>query len=338
MRVCVGGTFEPLHAGHKAMLRAAVNGATELFIGFTASGLQLRPDRAVSYWPVRARVVETVLRNELGYTGVLRMAPLLDPDGPAATDPFDRIVVSPETIPGAESINKKRKRNRLKALEVVVVPHVVAQDLLPVSGTAVYAGLIDVEGRRTKPIRVALGSQNPVKLEAVRQEMERIFPGVACNIVGHHVKSGVPEQPEGRQTMEGAKNRAAASAKAAMGAGGFDYAIGIEAGLVRLPGEEGHHEVQACVVIDRLTGVTTGWGPAFQYPEWVAKRALKGEMVSTILGPIANDKAIGSTTGAIGYLTDGRMDRIALTRQAVLMGFVPRIRRDLYARSPDPVE
>ncbi|MHB8633596.1 MAG: pantetheine-phosphate adenylyltransferase [Thermoplasmatota archaeon] len=335
MRVCVGGTFEPLHAGHKAMLRAAAEGATELFVGFTASGLQLRPDRAVSYWPTRARVVERVLREEMKFQGLLRMAPLLDNDGPAASEPFDRIVVSPETVPGAEAINRRRRRSRLKALDIRIVPHVLAQDLLPVSGTAVHAGLIDAEGRRMKPIRIAVGSQNPVKLEAVQQEVARLFPGVATMVRGFPVRSGVHEQPEGRATLEGARNRAAGAAKAAVPEG-FDYAIGIEAGLVRMPGEEGHHEVQACIVTDRLGESTSGWGPAFRYPEWVARRALNGEMVSAILGPLADQRDLGATTGAIGWLTDGRLDRVALTRAALVMAFVPRIRRHLYTIEHSP--
>jgi inosine/xanthosine triphosphatase len=82
--------------------------------------------------------------------------------------------------------------------------------------------------------------------------------------------------------------------------------------------------------VDRNGWETHGWGPAFEYPAWVTERALRGEMVSTILGPVANDPAIGSTTGAIGYLSGGRLDRTGLTQSAVLMAFVPRVRRDLY--------
>ena len=43
-------------------------------------------------------------------------------------------------------------------------------------------------------------------------------------------------------------------------------------------------------------------------------------------------RGIGSSHGAIGYLTERRLDRDALTRSAVLMAMVPRIRRDLYFR------
>jgi non-canonical (house-cleaning) NTP pyrophosphatase len=57
-------------------------------------------------------------------------------------------------------------------------------------------------------------------------------------------------------------------------------------------------------------------------------------MVSAILGPVADDPRIGSTTGAIGYLSDGRLDRTALTQTAVLMAFLPRFRRDLYLGPP----
>src|SRR3989449_8734354 len=41
---------------------------------------------------------------------------------------------------------------------------------------------------------------------------------------------------------------------------------------------------------------------------------------------------IGSKQGAIGYLTERRLDREALTESAVLMAMVPRIRRELCTR------
>ncbi|HEX2065729.1 MAG TPA: inosine/xanthosine triphosphatase [Candidatus Thermoplasmatota archaeon] len=328
MRTCLGGTFEPFHAGHRALLRAAAAGSTALFVGVTDGALARRPSRAVSSWRERARAVETFLRGPAGYTGTLTLAPLADPVGPAATGAFDRIVASPETEAGAHAINARRAAAGLPPLQVEVVPHVLGEDLLPVSATAVHAGRIDAEGRRLQPVRVAVGSANEVKVQAVREEFGRLL-AVAAEVRGFQVPSGVPEQPGDGQTLEGARNRAKAALEAWPEA---DYAVGIEAGLVRLPGAPDPVEAQACVVLDRTGLETHGWGPAFHYPGFVTQRALRGEMVSYVLGPIANDPALGSTTGAIGYLTQGRMDRTALSRIAVLMAFVPRFRRSLYAR------
>lgn len=332
MRTCLGGTFAPFHAGHAALLRAAAQGADELFVGVTDGALARRPGRAVPPWPERARRVESFLREEAGYRGRLTVAAIADPMGPAATGAYDRIVASPETVAGVHAINARRAAAGLPALRIDTVPHVLGEDLLPVSATAVHAGRIDAEGRRLQPVRVAVGSANGVKVAAVREEFARILP-LPADVRGFAVRSGVPEQPRDAETLEGARARAKAALAAWPEA---DYAIGIEAGLVRYPAHEGHLEAQACAVLDRAGMETHGWGPAFHYPAFVTERALRGEMVSDILGPIASDPAIGSTTGAIGYLTEGRLDRTELSRTAVLMAFVPRFRRSLYATPPPP--
>jgi inosine/xanthosine triphosphatase len=331
VRTCLGGTFEPFHVGHRALLRAAAEGSTELFVGVTEDALARRPDRTVSPWAGRARQVQDFLEGPCGYKGRLVVRPLCDPVGPAATGDYDRIAVSPGTEAGARAINEQRRSKGLKPLEILVVPHVLGQDLLPVSATAIHAGRIDTEGRRLIPLHVAVGSGNGVKVAAVLEEFVRILP-LPTDVRGFTVESGVPEQPQGGETLKGARNRAKAAMEAWPDA---DYAIGIEAGLIRYPEHEGHLEAQACTVVDRNGGETYGWGPAFHYPPWVTERALRGEMVSDILGPIANDPALGSTTGAIGWLTEGRLDRTALSRMAVLMAFVPRFRRALYAM-PEP--
>ncbi len=330
MRVCLGGTFEPFHVGHQALLRAAAEGATGIFVGVTDGKLAQRSDRTVSPWETRAKVVESFLRD-IGYDGPLSIRPLTDAHGPAATEPYDRIIVSPETAENAIAINLARKKRGLKLLKVRVVPHALGQDLLPVSATAVHAGIIDAEGKRLQPMRIAVGSGNVIKVDAVRREFQDIVK-LPYEVRGFAVKSGVPEQPKGQETMQGAVRRALLAQKEWPEC---DYAVGIEAGLVKMPGTDEYVEAQACVVVDRNAWQTHGWGPAFQYPAWITARALAGEMVSDILGPVANDPAIGSTTGAIGYLTEGRLDRVGLSRTAVLMAFVPRFRRAAYLVPPE---
>ena len=97
MRVCLGGTFEPFHAGHEALLRAAADGADEVFVGITDGKLAARPGRKVAPWEARAKVVEAFLRKA-GYTGKLVTRALTDAMGPAATGDYDAIAASPETV------------------------------------------------------------------------------------------------------------------------------------------------------------------------------------------------------------------------------------------------
>lgn len=328
MRVCLGGTFDGIHKGHRALLTEACKDATALFVGVTDDAMAKRDSRAVAPWEERADGVAHALAK-LGYDGELEINRLTDGVGPAASKEYDAIVVSPETIAGAERINAQRKGAGLKLLEVRVVPHVLADDLLPFSSTRLYAGDIDAEGRRLTPLRVSVGSANPVKVNGVRRAFERILPNMELAVEGVNVDSGVPEQPRGPQTLEGANRRA----RAAMEASSTDYAVGVEAGLQQDDAGD-WFDVQACVIIDSSGLETKGFGPGFQYPGWVTTRALQGEMISDIVGPIADDDRIGGTTGAIGFLTDGAYMRTEFTEQAVLMAMVPRVRRDLYRRAP----
>lgn len=329
VRVCLGGTFDPFHAGHKALLRAAAKDASELFVGITDGPLARRPDRAVAPLEKRRERVEAFLRAE-GYSGLLVTRALLDGIGPAVSGDYDAIAASPETLRGAQLINAQRAAQGRPPLRLIAVPHVLADDLLPVSGTRLAAGLIDAEGRRLSAVRIAVGSANNVKVAAVRDEATRLLE-LPVDVQGIAVATGVPEQPRDEQTLAGARNRARAAREAMPDC---DYAIGIEAGLVRLPGDTAHVEMQACAILDANGWETHGWGPAFHYPPWLTERALRGEMVSAILAPVANDPSIGSTTGAIGYLSEGRLDRTQLTKSAVFMAFLPRFRRDLYVGPP----
>ena len=325
MRVCLGGTFHPFHVGHEALLRRAFEG-DEVFVGVTTGELAGRAERTIPDWKVRAEAVEAFAKAA-GFQGKLMVRALTDGVGPAATEAYDAIVVSPETVAGAARINQQRTDAGLPPLQVWDVPHVRGADRLPISATAIAAGRIDRDGTRLTPIDVAVGSANPVKVAGAQAAFNTFLPDAA--VQGISVPSGVPEQPQGGETLAGARARAVA----ALDMTGADYAVGIEAGLNQ-DDEGAWYDVQACVVLDRTGHETVGWGPAFSYPEWVLDRARKGEMISEILGPVADDPRIGGTTGAIGYLSDGAMDRTELTRAAVLMALVPRWRPDLYATTP----
>lgn len=314
VRICIGGTFDPFHLGHEALLTAVQ--AEHVFVGVTVDAMASRPDREVASFEERREHILKVLPHAT-------VRPLRDGVGPAVSGDYDAIVVSPETVLGAEVINQKRMAERKPPLDIIEVPHVLAKDLKPISGTRIHAGTIDRDGNRLTPIRVRVGSENPVKIRGVEAAFTRLT-GCEVLVEGAGVTSGVPEQPTEVETILGAEQRALSAW------GDCDYSVGVEAGLQR--DEQGlWFDVQAAVVYDGDT-LTRGYGPAFQYPDFVSQRALRGEMISDIVGPLAGDADIGGTTGAIGFLTNGAYQRDEFTAQAVMMALVPRVRRDLYLR------
>jgi pantetheine-phosphate adenylyltransferase len=64
---------------------------------------------------------------------------------------LEAIVVSQETKPRAEEINKIRAQRGLKTLEIVEIPLVLAEDGTPISSMRVRYGEMDVHGKLKKP-------------------------------------------------------------------------------------------------------------------------------------------------------------------------------------------
>jgi len=147
-----------------------------------------------------------------------------------------------------------------------------------------------------------------------------------ARVRGVRVRTEVPEQPFGDEALQGAMNRA----KAAIGTG--DFGVGIEAGLVWSPLISDYFDVQDAAIVDRAGHITVGHGPGFTYPPRVLENVKAGRSVGKAMARLTGIRDIGSKEGAIGYLTERRLDRDALTESAVLMAMVPRIRRELYTR------
>ena len=75
-------------------------------------------------------------------------------------------------------------------------------------------------------LRIAVGSKNPVKVEATRRAFEAAFGAV--EISAHDVPSGVRDQPWGDdETRRGAATRAVG----ALAAAAADYGVGLEGGV-----------------------------------------------------------------------------------------------------------
>lgn len=332
-RVCLGGTFDPFHRGHEALLLRAIKEAGAdgaVFIGLVGDAFSSsKRSRPVRPLPERQATIEAWWADQPN-APTLAIRELTDKHGPSATGSYDVIVASTETAATARGVNQVRSGNHLPPLRVSIVPYVLGADLLPISATRMANGLISGQGTRLEPLVVAVGSKNPVKVEAVRRSFARWMPDIEIQATGVAVDTGVADQPWGDATRKGAQTRATSALDALPDA---EYGVGLEAGLFEDSTGE-ILDVQHCVIVDRLGMQTHGHGGGFTYPPDTTE-ALRGttKTVTDVLGPVAGDAALGATTGAVGWLTAGRLDRTRLSEQAVEAALVPRVRRDLYERA-----
>ena len=160
----LGGTFTPIHDGHRALLHKAFQTASHdgegdghVIVGLTSTELarQTRsdPDHAELLGPFEQRrdALETELDRLSGaYTASVEIIELEDTHGPAGTrEDIDALVVSPEgkAQQRAHELNEQRIRDGLTPLEIHTAPFVTADDGTRISSTRIRNGEIDVHGR-----------------------------------------------------------------------------------------------------------------------------------------------------------------------------------------------
>jgi len=150
--VCVGGTFDEFHKGHRTLLMKAFDVGKHVQIGLSTNEFAKKLQKNHEVAPYEERLEE--LKDFLKATGVLARAeivPLRDAYGTAAASKeLEAIIVSRETEPVAHKINIVRKRNGLPPLEVIVIDMVPAENHVSISTTRIRRGEIDREGRVLK--------------------------------------------------------------------------------------------------------------------------------------------------------------------------------------------
>lgn len=151
MNVCIGGTFDKLHKGHKTLIEKAFEKAGDkgtIFIGVTTDDF-IKDKKNVKPLIERIKNIEKYLEKKRHKKNYI-IQTISDKYGPSIHGDFDVIVVSFETIKTAEEINNKRKEIGKKPLEIIEIKPVLADDGLPISSTRIRKHEIDENGKITK--------------------------------------------------------------------------------------------------------------------------------------------------------------------------------------------
>lgn len=152
MNVALGGTFDPVHDGHHALFERAFS-LGDVTVGLTSDSLAPKTravDRPIEAYETRKTALEAELEPlAAAHDRAVAIRTLHEPTGIATEPRFDALVVSPETVDGAERINEIRAENGHAELQIEVVDHVMAEDGERISSTRILNGEIDRHGNLT---------------------------------------------------------------------------------------------------------------------------------------------------------------------------------------------
>jgi pantetheine-phosphate adenylyltransferase len=141
--VAIGGTFDILHDGHKALLKNAYQ-LGDVVIGLVSDEMAQRKAHLSNTYDTRKKTLTTYIKALTGTDPAI--VTLGDPFGPTLKLKFDYIVVSPDTFRTAQEINTLRSQRGLPSIKIICVDFVLAQDGQPISSTRIHRGEIDDHG------------------------------------------------------------------------------------------------------------------------------------------------------------------------------------------------
>ncbi len=149
MKVMVGGTFDPLHDGHKRLVSRSFELAGSrgsVTIGLTTDLFASRKSHPVRPFPERRASLEDFI-TKCRFLAAWSIEPLNDRYGSAIDTEFDALVVSEETLPIAREINRIRREKGRQKVDIHQITCVLADDGHWISSTRIYRGEIDIHGR-----------------------------------------------------------------------------------------------------------------------------------------------------------------------------------------------
>lgn len=171
-------------------------------------------------------------------------------------------------------------------------------------------------------MKVAVGSTNPVKVQAVVEAFQEVFGEV--KIIEKEVDPEVPDQPFGEEVIDGSKNRA----KNVLRITNADFGIGIEGGVIELGGR--WYNLGFVTIVDKEGHIGTGTSGWFECPSRILKEMRGGKELGEVIDKITGEKDVKKREGAIGTFTKGKVSRKDLYKHGVFVALTPFLSPELF--------
>lgn len=141
----VGGTFDIIHRGHRAILEAALS-YDYTIIGLSTDEYAARRGKTPmhGYHIRRSQLINSV--EGWGHDTGYEICPLNDRFGPAVLRRgVDVLVVSEETKDAGHKLNRMRTERGLDTVEVMVIPMICNSDGSRISTTCIRNGIMNAD-------------------------------------------------------------------------------------------------------------------------------------------------------------------------------------------------
>jgi len=176
-------------------------------------------------------------------------------------------------------------------------------------------------------MKILVGSKNPVKIDAVKEAFLKYFNDVS--VEGIEVDSGVSVQPVNDETYRGAQNRALKLKEMNDNQNlGADFFVGIEGGIAKLFNR--WFAFGCMCIIDNENNIGFGNSPQFELPEFIVNKLLTGMELGYVMDEILKEHNTKQKQGAIGFFTNGVMDRKELYIEGLKIAMVPFLHKEMF--------
>ena len=174
-------------------------------------------------------------------------------------------------------------------------------------------------------VKVIVGSKNPVKVNACKLTLERLFEDVDVECIGMDAPSGVAEQPMTEQeTLQGARNRIAFCQQHHAA----DYYVAMEGGVDRFAYGAATF---AFMVVANNNREQVGRTANLPLPDSVYEALTKGEELGPLMDTLFGTSNVKQKGGAIGLLTNGVETRTSNYIQALTLAMAPFLHPDRFS-------